>query len=261
MAGVGTYAYKQLGWRRAVTVGGADDFDWAQVAGFDAEFCALGGTIVKRIWLPQAETDFSGLVAQVPRSGVDGFLMETQGKGALLALARGYPGMQGNLARKVVGGTTLVTAHELGKRVRGVVWGAQPSPRHAYLASLRKEFPEIAKNYLGGPFDYGYYEAMAATLQALDRVHGDLSGGERRFMAALARVRLNAPNGRTTLDANHRAIAPNALFETLTPSTGRMIRTIPRVDATFGGYFTAKDPPPSKTTPECVKRTPPAWAR
>ena len=131
----------------------------------------------------------------------------------------------------------------------------------AYLATLRKAFPEIAKDYLGFAYDYAYYDAMTATLQALDRVHGDLSDGEKRFMAALAHVELDAPNGRTTLDASHRAIAPNTLFETLTASTSRVLRTIPAVDASFGGYFKPIDPPPGKTTPACVKRTPPPWAR
>ena len=75
--------------------------------------------------------------------------------------------------------------------MRGIVWGGPTNnPPRAYLAALRKAFPEIAKDYLGFAFDYAYYDAMTATLQALDRVHGDLSGGERRFMAALARVTL-----------------------------------------------------------------------
>ena len=262
MAGVGAYAYKQLGWRTAVTIGGADTFDWAQVAGFDAEFCALGGTIVKRLWLPQEAQDFAGLVAKVPRSGVDGFLVEAQGPGPLLTLARDYPGLRGNLARKVVAGTTVVPPPKLGARVRGIVWGGPThNPPRAYLATLRRAFPEIANDYLGFAFDYAYYDAMTATLQALDRVHGDLSGGEKRFMAALAHVELDAPNGRTTLDASHRAIAPNTLYETLTASTSRVLRTIPAVDASFGGYFKPSDPPPGKTTPACVKRTPPPWAR
>ena len=46
MAGLGSYAYHALGWRRAVTVSYAPDvFWWAQAAAFDAEFCSLGGTI------------------------------------------------------------------------------------------------------------------------------------------------------------------------------------------------------------------------
>src|SRR5207237_952066 len=134
--------------------------------------------------------------------------------GPLLTLARGFPGLRGNLGRKVVIGSTVVGPPELGTRVRGIVYGGPTAhPPRAYLSALRREFPEIAKDFLGGAFDYAYYDAMAATLQALDRVHGDLSGGERRFMAALGRVTLDAPNGRTTLDANRQAIAPNSLFK------------------------------------------------
>ena len=114
---------------------------------------------------------------------------------------------------------------------------------------------------LGGALDYAYYDAMAATLQALEHVHGDLSGRERRFMAALARLTLDAPNGPTTLDRSRRAIAPGALSEVTSPTTARTIRRIPRVDASFGDYFKPTDPPPSKTTPACVKRAPPSWGR
>ena len=219
MAGVGAYAYKQLGWRTAVTIGGADTFDWAQVAGFDAEFCALGGTIVKRLWLPQEAQDFAGLVAKVPRSGVDGFLVEAQGPGPLLTLARDYPGLRGNLARKVVAGTTVVPPPELGARVRGIVCavdaGQQSSPR-VPGNSTRRAFPEIRE---GLP-------RLRIRLRLLRRDDGD---SRRRStgctatcrtarsgsMAALAHVELNAPNGRTTLDASHRAIAPNYLVRDL----------------------------------------------
>ena len=55
VAGLGTYAYKQLGWRKAITVATDEDFEYTQVAGFVAEFCALGGTIVKRLWSPQGD--------------------------------------------------------------------------------------------------------------------------------------------------------------------------------------------------------------
>ena len=99
---------------------------------------------------------------------------------------------------------------------------------------------------------------MAATLQALDEVHGDLSGGEKRFMAALAKVTLDAPNGRISLDSKHLGIGPNYVWQLQGPKLKPVvIRTIPRVDASFGGYFKPTDPPPSETTPACVKRTPP----
>jgi hypothetical protein len=89
-----------------------------------------------------------------------------------------------------------------------------------------------------GVFDVPYYNAMAATLQALDRVHGDLSGGEKRFMAALAKVTLDGPSGRISLDSKHLGIGPNYVWQLQGPKLKPVvIRTIPRVDASFGGYF------------------------
>ena len=50
MAGLGSYAYKQLGWRTAVTISDTFDlFNWDEAAGFTAEFCSLGGKLAKRI--------------------------------------------------------------------------------------------------------------------------------------------------------------------------------------------------------------------
>ncbi len=54
MAGLGTYAYRDLGWRRAVTIADDQSFDYTQVAGFVAEFCALGG-VVQQVWVPPAQ--------------------------------------------------------------------------------------------------------------------------------------------------------------------------------------------------------------
>ena len=137
MAGVGAYAYHTLGWRTAVTVANSDAFDWAQAAGFDAEFCSLGGTIVKRIWISPGTQDFSGLLAQVPHSGFDGLLVEAEGRGALQALATDYAGLPGNISRKVVVGTIVVLPPKLGDRVRGIVWGGplRLSPGRIWRAS------------------------------------------------------------------------------------------------------------------------------
>jgi hypothetical protein len=93
-------------------------------------------------------------------------------------------------------------------------------------------------------------------------VHGETSDDERAFMAALARVRLDAPDGSTTLDSNHEAIAPNYVWQLRGPHlVPRIIRTIPNVDPSFGGYFKPTDPPPRETTPACRRRTPTPWAR
>jgi branched-chain amino acid transport system substrate-binding protein len=275
MAGLGAYAYHALSWRRAVTVSSTpvDVFWWAQAAAFDAEFCSLGGTIAKRVWYPATLTDYSTVVARVPSHGVDGVVLDNPS--VLLALAETDPQLRHNLSRKVVltsigPGTSL---YPLGARAAGIVAagaslllpGADARPGLArgarYRTAFTHAFPRIAKS-LSGIFDVPYYDAMAATLQALDQVHGDLSGGERRFMAALAKVTLDAPNGRISLDAKHLGIGPNYVWQLQGPKLKPVvIRTIPRVDASFGGYFKPTDPPPSETTPACVKRTPPPWAR
>ena len=47
-AGLGSYAFRQLGWRRAAVVTEGYNAGLELAAGFVAEFCALGGTIVER---------------------------------------------------------------------------------------------------------------------------------------------------------------------------------------------------------------------
>jgi branched-chain amino acid transport system substrate-binding protein len=71
--------------------------------------------------------------------------------------------------------------------------------------------------------------------------------------------------GRVQLDSNRQAVAPNYLSRVATDAKGRptfrTIRVVPNVEQTFGGYFGPGDPPPSRTSPACVKRAPPPWAR
>jgi branched-chain amino acid transport system substrate-binding protein len=47
-AGLAAHAYTDLGWRRAALVMDPLPHSWEQAAGFVAEFCALGGTVVSR---------------------------------------------------------------------------------------------------------------------------------------------------------------------------------------------------------------------
>ena len=68
-----------------------------------------------------------------------------------------------------------------------------------------KAFPDLDAHTV---FPVVYYDAMAAVLQALEQVHGDLSGGERQFQTALAKVRLESPIGPIHLDQDRQAVAP-----------------------------------------------------
>jgi ABC-type branched-subunit amino acid transport system substrate-binding protein/streptogramin lyase/predicted Ser/Thr protein kinase len=263
MAGLGTYAYRTLGWRRAVTVADAADsaYNWTETAGFIAEFCSLGGTIAKRIWVPSGTEDYSGVVARIPRRGVDG-IVAAAGPQTVVELASRYPGLRGNVSRKLLFGVLAFPGPaQLGTRMAGIreaeFWLTSGAVGKRYVADFDRHFPEVGGGG-GTAWDVFYYDAMAATLEALTAVHSDLSQGERRFMAALARVRLDSPTGRIRLDSSRQAVGPNYLVRL--PNV-RLDRRIDGVEHTFGGYFTPHDPPPGTTTPVCKRRTPPSWAR
>jgi branched-chain amino acid transport system substrate-binding protein len=272
MAGLGGYAYTRLHWRRVVTITAEPDlFDWGETAGFLAEFCSLGGSVAKRISVPPGTSDYSRIIAQVPPTGVDGFFLAgASGIGGVgaAALARAYPGLAGNISRKLILGIGDFTPlRRLGNRMRGLVSsdraGPGLSPGSRYARRLRRTFPGLDPTLVGGGvFVADYYTAMKATLQALAQAKSDLSNGERTFATALSRVEFDAPAGHIHLDALHRAVQPIYLLQARKPdfSDQRLIRTIPNVDASFGGYFTRHDPPPTATSPVCKKRTPPAWA-
>jgi branched-chain amino acid transport system substrate-binding protein len=266
MAGLGSYAYHQLGWRRAVAVTDSTNiFEWAQTAGFEAEFCSLGGTIAKRVSVPPATSDYSAVVARVPRSGVDGVFVASS-TDTVLALARAFPALGREAGRRLIVGTIAMLDSRIGQLGPGAgglaTGGIFYGNFERYVAAYRKAFPRTGAGVAGGPFDLFYYDAMAATLAALEAAHGDLSGGERRFMAALAKVELKAPNGHFKPDPSHQATGTNLVLQLQWPAqTLRVARTITNVEPTFGGYFGPNDPPPSETTPACKHGNPPPWAR
>ena len=274
-AGLGGYAHG-LGWRRAVIV--ADDHPamWGYAAGIVAEFCALGGEIVKRIWAP-ATASPSAVANAMPTQGVDGIFYVSSGGRILTFLLKTLPLLRGGLADKVVGNASpfVDPSIALGSRLVGAVYatgGTSSSPTGPgaeYVARLARAFPKIY-SFTGllaptNGFGLGYYNAMQAVLAALERVDGDLSEGERRFMSELAKVELDAPNGRVRLDAHRQAIAPNYLNRLEKGSQGQVVartfKTIADVEQTFGGLFGPGSPPPGRDVPACSPGKPPPWAR
>ena len=270
MAGLGAYAYNELGWRNAVIIGDDYDFPYTQAAGFVAEFCSLGGQVVKRIWPPLGTEDYTSYVAQIP-SDIDGFLLNVTGTGTL-AFVKAYDQLKGNLADKVVASTVSVDPNvlkELGDRVVGVVSagpvaGDLNDPElKAYLQAGKQAYPDIP---WGGLFDVLYYDAMETTLRALEAVHGDLSDGQAKLREALSGLTYNSGHGEIKLDDNRNSIADNFLFQVVADQSGdgvpdiKTLKTIPQVDQTFAGAFSEQTPSPDRQNPKCEKGTPPPWA-
>jgi branched-chain amino acid transport system substrate-binding protein len=275
MAGVGDHAYTTLGWRRVVTLAEEFPFAYTQNAGFVAEFCALGGTIVKTIWVPRGTTDLAPYAARVPRRGVDGFVLLGEAP-VLLAYVDSLAQLrEGRLADRVVAGANLYVpqvAEGLGPRIAGIAAGVQdPGPGMSqepawlgYNEDFDRAFPALAGG-ASGPWSLSYFNAMSALLQALEASGSDVSDGGRRLQATLAATVLHAPQGRIRLDERHQAIGPNYITPYKLNKRGeldgyKILRRIDAVEQTFNGYFKPGSPPPGKNVP-CMRADPPPWTR
>ena len=272
-AGLGDYAYNELGWRNVVTIGDDYDFPYSQIAGFVAEFCSIGGKVTERLWPPLGEEDYSSYITQIPED-VDGFFMGVGGTGTV-AFVKQYGQLRGNLSDKIMGGifmTDPVILKELGDQVVGVVTAgmtagdSQESSYLDYSSALDTAYPDL-KGTASSVFAYGYYTAMEAIAQGLEQVEGDLSDGHSAFNDALSNLELDAPLGTIKLDENRQAIMDNFLQQIVKDNTGddvpdvKTIKTIPQVDQTFAGFFSPETPSPDRTNPECKTADPPPWTK
>jgi branched-chain amino acid transport system substrate-binding protein len=280
VAGLGGYAYHELGWRTAATVAENASGSWPQVAGFVAEFCALGGRVVDRLWTPAYSPDFSLLPPYAARvlKGVDGVALFPAFYQDTVGFAREYAKAHPDLPRHLVVGPAPfwgpATFRAGGRLLEGVVTDyTQPFESRSpawltYARGFREFFPGLAPQPAApadDPIAIPYYDAMEAVLEALERAHGDLSHGERNLRAALSSVVLDSPNGRIRLDADRQAIAPAYLSRVELDRHGkpvvRTLRVVPNVEQTFGGLFNGHTPPPSSAAPACRRAQPPPWAK
>jgi len=264
-AGLGSYAYHELGWRTAETLALDAPYGWGTVAGFVAEFCALGGRIVERRWLPLG-VDPADVVPRMPGS-VDGVYL-----GAALSSMQGfvkrYAARHPDLSRRLLANNAVllfdprIVADAPGLVAAGGLPLQPTAAMEEYAAAFAKAFPTIPAATSLAPLAVSYRDGVEAALAALERTRGATGA---KLTAALARLELNSPGGRVRLDANRQAIAPNYLSQVATDAEGkpspRTLSVLPTVEQTFGGYFRPGDPPSSRSTPACRKGNPPPWAR
>jgi branched-chain amino acid transport system substrate-binding protein len=256
---LGVYARRTLGWKSAATFGEDNPVGW-QVDGFIAAFCSLGGRVTpsdRLIPAAHGSADLGSVVARTPE-GVDGlFVTALTGGGPLGGTDTLIPGWQRThapLKRHLLVGWGLLYPPD--RRLRGVV-GASPDPFlstpawNRYNAALAQAFPHLKDpRWVNQP----YYDAMEPVLEALEKVNGDLSDGQRRFAAALAHLRYHSPEGLITLDRHRQAIAPIYLGRVVVSGGApgvRQIAVFRHVHQTLDGYFSPTSPSPSHTRPPC----------
>jgi branched-chain amino acid transport system substrate-binding protein len=263
MAGLGTYAYKTLHWKKAAILGEDYSYPYTQAAGFIKEFCSLGGKVTKRVWVPLGTTDWSSSVSQLPRN-VDGVLLLTGGSDTIAA-EKGYVALGGNLAKKMLGGSSVMdpTSFSVGDALAGMA-GGSPVPLggtsarwKVYVAGISKIYPKTPADSL---FTVLYYDGMQSIVQGLKKTNGNLG----KLRATLAKLTPSFPNGTVRLDANRNSIQP-AYVVKIVKSNGQLrfktIKTIADVTQTFGGLFGPHSPSPGRNVPACTKGKPPPWAK
>ena len=268
VAGLGSYAYRELGWRRAAVV--ADPFvGWQEEAAFVAEFCALGGNVTARFYTP---TDLGDpKVARALRSadGVAALLWGGYFTGSdfLPALARTV----GSPETRLVAGTYVLedsnTLVPIAHQPAGVVGGSSIPPAdetpamRRHRAAFSKAFPGLPPSYAETPLLLAFHDAMEGLLRGLDASEGDLSDGRRRLREELARVRFDLPSSPVHLDRNRQAVR-NTYLKRIGRGGGkrvfRLVRVVPEVEQTFGGLL-SDAPAPGPGSQPCRKATPPPW--
>jgi branched-chain amino acid transport system substrate-binding protein len=274
-AGLGDYAYNDLGWKKAAIIGDDYSFPYTSLAGFVAEYCAIGGDITKRIWAPLGEKDYSSFISQIPKD-IDGLYVGIGGSG-LVNFVKQYEEQRGKLDTKKMMGNVFWDDPLVLKEVGSSLVGGTTSAMTAadsdapevkqYLANLEKSYGKEIAGLGPSVFTYGYYTAGRALVKGLEAVEGDI-GDQKKLQEELGSVTLSgeeAPWGDVKLDENRQAISDVYVKKIVKDANGdgtpdvQTFRRIPDVDQTFGGFFTPESPELSRSNPECEKADPPPW--
>ncbi|RUU89441.1 ABC transporter substrate-binding protein [Mesorhizobium sp. M7A.F.Ca.MR.176.00.0.0] len=243
MAGLGTYAYKDKGYKNVATVAEDYSFPYTQVFGFMAEFCKAGGHVPSKSWVPIGNKDFSSVIAAIP-DNVDAIYVALGGADAVNFLTQ-Y--QQSGGAAPLVGGSITVdqTVLTAKGKLRDVLVGT-PSAGPTADTNDTPSWTKFVEAYKKQPgafpspslFAHAYYINMKAALLGLDKVGGDVSDGGAKLRETLSSLSFETPTGKVSLDKNRNAIADIFLTEVTENEDGtllnKLIKVVPQVNQTLG---------------------------
>ena len=269
--GLGDYIYNVKHYKKIATIGEDYAFIYTQVFGLALNYCPAGGEITERLWVPLGTKDFSSFIPHLLSLDVDAVYLGLGGADALNFLNQ-YQQAGGNA--KLIGGSIMVDQSILsskgkakealtGVNAAGPFADTWDDPKWQAFVKAYQQAPNEGyfKNRFPGPSlcAVNYYDETEATLQALDKVNGDLSDGQKKFRDALASLVLDAPNGKMKLDENHQAIGTSFVTEVIKDTNGnlvnKVVKVVPDVDQRLGLSKTAFDRIglPAREVPVCKK--------
>lgn len=266
-AGLGSYVYNEKGYKTVATIGEDYSFIYTQVFGFATEYCAAGGEITERFWVPLGTKDFGSIIAALP-DDVDAIYLGLGGGDAVNFLNQ-YQQAGGDAA--LIGGTIMVDGTVLsskGNAKKALIGVPSSGPQAdtwdnpkwlAFVKAYKDAFPPEKRFPSPSLMATGYYNATVAAFTVLADIGGDLSDGHAKFRAGLSALVLDAPNGKISLDANRQAIGTNFVSEVIELPNGdlatKLVSVVENVNQTLGidPVAFAKIGLPSRENPVCKK--------
>ncbi len=216
MAGLGNHVRKTMNIAEVAIVAGDYAFPYAQVFGFNLEFCRAGGKVT-HYWAPLGTTDFSAQIAQINRSNV-GALVVVHGGTDGLAFMTQYAQAGGKLP--LIGGSIMADATMLSARgphrqvMMGMISGGpiadvndDPNWRD-FVARYRARW--LNEGGFQSPSIHGvnYVTNLQGIIAGIEAVNGDLSGNQAAFQKAMSEAKFKNPMGaEVSLDKNRQAIS------------------------------------------------------
>lgn len=264
-AGLGDYVFNEKGWETVATVGEDYSFIYTQVFGFALEYCAAGGEITDRFWVPLGTKDFGSIIAALP-DDVDAIYLGLGGGDAVNFLNQ-YQQAGGDA--NLIGGSIMVDGTVLnskGSAKDALIGTPSAGPQsdtwddpnwRAYVKAYQDTFPPDQRFPSPSLLATGYYNATSAATQCMEEVGGDLTDGHAAFRSCLSSLQLQAPNGTITLDGNRQAIGANFVSEVVQLDDGNLATQVvsikENVPQTLGIDPTvfASIGLPSREVPEC----------
>src|SRR5260221_3501386 len=175
MVGLGEHALSK-GYKKVALVAEDYGFPYSQVQGFMAEYCAKGGHVVNKSWVPLGTKDYASVISSFPND-IDAIVVVLGGSDAVNFLTQ-YEQAGGN--KPMVGGSITVDQTVLnykGKRRESLLGTASAGPMaDRYEGAEGKKFvaqyKESFKDGFPSPslFAYLYYSHFQASLPAVDAV-------------------------------------------------------------------------------------------
>jgi len=243
MVGLGEHALAK-GYKKMYLIAEDYGFPYSQVQGFMASYCAKGGRVVGKSWVPLGTKDYSSIVARIP-GDIDAVLVVLGGADAVNFLTQ-YEQAGGD--KPMVGGTITVDQTVLnykGKRRESLVGTPSAGPMADSLDTpeWKKFVADYKANFKDGfpspsLFAYLYYINMHAALEGLDAVKGDLSGNQAKYRAALQKLAFKGPAGEVKIDENRNGIGTTYITEVVKNADGslqnKVIKAVPNITQTLG---------------------------